>query len=184
VATSVSAVLHRTVLLLTLLISENIEYIHCICTSSGVHTKVEAGDCQSCMPCEASCSQQVLWRCFKQLAANHCSDVVCWRACILCIQLQVMLSAFLLASQVVWSINDCYKGTCNDCHQGRRFAMTNSLSLCSVTMHRFANCDRSASGTANYAWLQILSCLSSLLTPKVAPKLTRACRIGVAFPFR
>lgn len=50
-ATSVSAVLHRTVLLLMLLTSENVEYIHCICTGSGVHTKVEASDCQSCMLC-------------------------------------------------------------------------------------------------------------------------------------
>ncbi len=45
-ATSVSVVLHRTVPLLMLLISENMSMVHCTCSGGG-HTEIEPGDCQS-----------------------------------------------------------------------------------------------------------------------------------------
>jgi len=57
-ATSVSVVLHRTVPLLMLLISENMSMVHCTCSGGG-HTEIEPGDCQSYMLYEASVSQQV-----------------------------------------------------------------------------------------------------------------------------
>ena len=100
--TSVSVMLHTEVRLLTLSISA--EYSHCKCTGSGVHTKGEAGDCQSCMLCEASASLQSIMA-MVQAISSQSLQRRCVFACL------GIVNTVAGHAKRKWSINVCRKGT-------------------------------------------------------------------------